>query len=41
MVPKFEETINKYLRDSVVGNIYIHCQCGINRSGILGSAFRM
>ena len=27
------ETINKYLRDSVVGNIYIHCQCGINRSG--------
>jgi protein-tyrosine phosphatase len=37
--PKFEETINGYLRDSDLGNIYIHCQCGINRSGFLALLF--
>jgi len=37
--PKFEETINGYLRDSNLGNIYIHCQCGINRSGFLALLF--
>lgn len=37
--PKFEETLNKYLRESEVGNIYIHCQCGINRSGFLALLF--
>ncbi len=33
--PKFEETLNRFLSDKNSRNIYIHCQCGINRSAFL------
>ena len=33
--PKFEETMNKFLADPECKNIYVHCQCGINRSAFL------
>ena len=33
--PLFESTINKFLADPDCKNIYIHCQCGINRSAFL------
>ena len=31
----FETTIAAFLKDEDCKNIYIHCQCGINRSGFL------
>ena len=31
----FERTVNKFLQDPNSKSIYIHCQCGINRSGFL------
>jgi len=31
----FETTITAFLRDEDCKNIYVHCQCGINRSGFL------
>lgn len=31
----FETTITAFLRDDDCKNIYVHCQCGINRSGFL------
>jgi protein-tyrosine phosphatase len=37
--PEFESAVNSYLRSPTVGNIYIHCQCGINRSGFLALLF--
>jgi len=37
--PKFEEILNSFLRDPNSKNIYIHCQCGINRSGFLALLF--
>jgi protein-tyrosine phosphatase len=37
--PEFETTLNKFLREEESGNIYIHCQCGINRSGFLALLF--
>jgi len=37
--PYFEETINKYLEESGSRTIYIHCQCGINRSGFMALLF--
>lgn len=33
--PKFEEIMNRFLADPNGKNIYIHCQCGINRSAFL------
>jgi hypothetical protein len=33
--PKFEETMNKFLSDPNCNRIYVHCQCGINRSAFL------
>ena len=33
--PKFEETMNTFLADPKCKNIYVHCQCGINRSAFL------
>lgn len=33
--PKFEDTMNRFLADSETKNIFIHCQCGINRSAFL------
>ena len=32
---KFEETMNKFMADPLCGVIYVHCQCGINRSAFL------
>lgn len=31
----FESTMDTFLRDSTSKTIYVHCQCGINRSGFL------
>ncbi len=33
--PKFEKTMNKFLADPVCGSVFVHCQCGINRSAFL------
>ncbi len=33
--PLFESTMDKYLKDPTSKTIYVHCQCGINRSGFL------
>lgn len=33
--PKFEKTMHEFLREEKSQNIYVHCQCGINRSGYL------
>jgi protein-tyrosine phosphatase len=35
--PKFYESMNKFL--SLDGNVYVHCQAGINRSGFLYLAY--
>jgi len=37
--PLFETKLNEFLRDPESKNIYIHCQCGINRSGFLALLF--
>ena len=37
--PVFEETLRKFLAEDLSKNIYIHCQCGINRSGFLSLLF--
>lgn len=33
--PEFEKTLNRFISDPTCKTIYIHCQCGINRSGYL------
>jgi len=33
--PKFEETMNRFLADASCNTIYVHCECGINRSAFL------
>lgn len=33
--PKFEEAMNRFLADPEARNIFVHCQCGINRSAFL------
>lgn len=33
--PKFEKNMQSFLKDPQSQTIYIHCQCGINRSGFL------
>jgi hypothetical protein len=33
--PKFEEVMNKFLNESDCRMIYVHCECGINRSAFL------
>ena len=37
--PAFEAAIQRFLKSSDCQNIYIHCQCGINRSGFLSVLF--
>ena len=37
--PNFEETMQKFLSDNHSKTIYVHCQCGINRSGYLCLAY--
>jgi hypothetical protein len=36
---EFEKTLHAFLREEGSKNVYIHCQCGINRSGFLSLAF--
>jgi protein-tyrosine phosphatase len=36
---EFEKTLHAFLREEGSKNVYIHCQCGINRSGFLVLAF--
>lgn len=33
--PAFEEVLGRFLRDPACGVVFIHCQCGINRSAFL------
>ena len=33
--PKFEQAMNQFLADPSCRNIYVHCECGINRSAFL------
>lgn len=33
--PKFEEVMNRFMADPDAKNIFVHCQCGINRSAFL------
>jgi len=33
--PLFESSMNKFLSDPECKTIYVHCECGINRSGFL------
>jgi hypothetical protein len=33
--PLFESSMNNFLADPECGTIYVHCECGINRSGFL------
>jgi Dual specificity phosphatase, catalytic domain len=35
----FERTMHEFLRSDGSGNVYVHCQCGMNRSGFLVLAF--
>lgn len=35
MYPLFEFLMNEFLADQECRNIYVHCQCGINRSAFL------
>ena len=37
--PRFEACMQKFLAESDSETIYIHCQCGINRSGFLALMF--
>jgi hypothetical protein len=37
--PIFEQIMFNFLRDPNGRNIYVHCQCGINRSSFLAIAF--
>ena len=33
--PAFEDSMNRFFQDPECKTIYVHCQCGINRSGFL------
>lgn len=37
--PAFELAMNSFLRDKDCRNVYVHCQCGINRSAYLALAY--
>jgi hypothetical protein len=37
--PKFEAVLHSFLSENSSQNIYVHCQCGINRSGFLCLAY--
>jgi protein tyrosine phosphatase len=36
--PHFEKTLRAFLRDGT-GNVFVHCQAGVNRSGFLALAY--
>lgn len=33
--PEFEKAVTNFLRSDSEGKVFVHCQCGINRSGFL------
>lgn len=37
--PHFESVLNAFIRTDSCKTVYIHCQCGINRSGFLALLF--
>lgn len=37
--PLFKDTMNTFLQDPTCKNVYVHCQCGINRSVVLTLAY--
>jgi hypothetical protein len=37
--PEFESTMQKFLQDPSCQTVFVHCQCGINRSGFLCVAY--
>ncbi len=37
--PAFDETLSAFLRDPNCGTVFIHCQCGINRSAFLALTY--
>jgi predicted protein tyrosine phosphatase len=37
--PKFEETLQGFLRESLNGVVYVHCHAGMNRSASLALAY--
>jgi hypothetical protein len=37
--PKFEETLTAFLRAPGSGTVFVHCQCGINRSAFLALTY--
>jgi hypothetical protein len=37
--PAFEKVMLQFLRDPACKNVYVHCQCGINRSAYLAMTF--
>jgi len=37
--PKFEETMDRFLRDPQCRNVYVHCHAGMNRSATLAIAY--
>jgi len=37
--PKFEEVLTAFLRDPGLGTVFVHCQCGINRSAFLALTY--
>jgi hypothetical protein len=37
--PAFEKTMHSFLRHEGSKNVFVHCQCGMNRSGFLCLAF--
>ena len=37
--PRFEATLERFLRDPDCKNVYVHCECGINRSAFLALAY--
>lgn len=37
--PRFESVLDRFLRDPECRNVYVHCECGINRSAFLVLAY--
>ena len=37
--PEFEAAMQRFLQDPECKTVYVHCQCGINRSGFLCVAY--